>query len=100
MADRNALIERLYRSFKGVSNVSLEDAEALIAEALAAHDSRASDRLILLYAQSQCACDVALSVAHYFRFKDGEEEVDQSMVASNYRAFAKDLQNEYETEKG
>ena len=100
MADRNALIERLYRRFKGVPNFTLEDAEALIDEALEAHDDSASDSLILLYAQSQGAWDVALSVAHYFRFKDGEEEVDQSMVASNYRALAKDLQNEYETEKG
>lgn len=100
MADRNALIERLYRRFKGVPNFTLEDAEALIDEALEAHDSSASDSLIFLYAQSQGAWDIALSVAHYFRFKDGEEEVDQSMVSSNYRALAKDLQNEYESEKG
>ena len=51
MADRNALIERLYRRFKGVPNFTLEDAEALIDEALEAHDSSAPDSLILLYAQ-------------------------------------------------
>src|SRR5690625_7407105 len=100
MADRNALIERLYRRFKGVPNFTLEDAEALIDEASEAHESSASDSLILLYAQSQGAWDVALSVAHYFRFKVGEDEVDQSMVASIYRALAKDLQSAYESEKG
>lgn len=100
MADKQTLTERLYRRFKGVPNFDIKDAEELIDEALEAHDGRASDSLILLYAQAQGAWDVALSVAHYFRFTDGEESVDKSMVSDNYRRLAKDLQNEYEIEKG
>jgi len=99
-ADKQALIERLKRRFKGVPNFSEEDAADLIDEAIEANDGRASAELILLYAQAQGAWQIALGAAHYFRFSDGEEEVDKSMVADNYRKLAKDLQEEYEREKG
>lgn len=39
-------------------------------------------------------------MAHYFKFGDGEESVDKSMVADNYRKLAKDFQTEYELEVG
>jgi len=102
MADRDELIERLARRFKGVPNFDLTDAEELIDEAIEAHknDKDASDDLVLLYAQTQGAWQIAFSVAHYFRFTDGEESVDKSMVADNYRKLARDLQVEYDKEIG
>lgn len=98
--DRQTLIDRLMRRFKGVPNFNIEDAEEIVDEAIEAHDDQASANLILLYAQSQAAWQVAISVAHYFRFSDGEEEVDKSMIADNYRKLAKDLQNDYDREQG
>ena len=98
--DRQTLIDRLMRRFKGVPNFDMTDAEELVQEALESHDSDASDELLLLYAQAQGAWQVAFSVAHYFRFSDGEEEVDKSMIAESYRKLARDFQDEYEAEMG
>lgn len=99
--------DRLYRMFKGVPNFTEEDALELVEDALAEHgiaptDSVPSDkvRLITLYAQMRGAWQIAFSVAHYFRFTDGEESVDKSMVADNYRRLAQNLQRDYDIENG
>lgn len=100
MSDRDALYERLYRRFKGVPNFTEEDAKELVDEAFEAINKNASDSLILLYAQAKGAWQIAFSVAHYFNFTDGEESVDKSMIAENYRKLAKEMQNEFELAKG
>ena len=101
------LAEKLYRMFKGVPGFTEDEALELIDDAMRTHgyaptDSVPSDRirLILLYAQIQGVWQVAMSVAHYFKFSDGEESVDKSMLADNYRKLAKDLQTEYDIENG
>lgn|SRR5690606_25868142 len=101
------LAEKLYRMFKGVPGFTEDEALELIDDAMRTHgyaptDSVPSDRirLILLYAQIQGVWQVAMSVAHYFKFSDGEESVDKSMLADNYRKLAKDLQTEYDLETG
>lgn len=101
------LAEKLYRMFKGVPGFTEDEALELIDDAMRTHgyaptDSVPSDRirLILLYAQIQGVWQVAMSVAHYFKFSDGEESVDKSMIADNYRKLAKDLQTEYDIENG
>lgn len=99
MAKREELIERLNRRFKGVPNFEKADAAELIDEAYQVHDSDASAELVLMYAQFQGAWQIAFSVAHYFKFADGEESVDKSMVADNYRRLARDLQIKYDSEK-
>jgi len=73
MADEIKLAERLLRRFKGVPNFDEDDAIELVREAIELHDKDASDDLILLYAQIQGAWQIAFSVAHYFKFTDGEE---------------------------
>ena len=99
MADRvTELTERLYRRFKGVPNFDEIDAKELVEESLEVHDVDASDDLVLMYAQVQGAWQIAFSVAHYFKFSDGEESVDKSLVAENYRKLAKDLQSQYDKE--
>ena len=106
MANRTELAERLYRRFKGVPNFDLDDAQELVDESLEFHGYELSadvpadkESLILLYAQKEGAWQIAFSVAHYFKFTDGEESVDKSMVARNYRELAKDIQEEYDEEK-
>src|SRR5690625_7082487 len=107
MAEINELAERLLRRFKGVPNFDITDAEELVEESLQVHgyDHSADipagrETLVLLYAQMQGAWQIALSVAHYFSFTDGEESVDKSMVADNYRRLARDFQEDYELETG
>lgn len=97
---REELIERLLRRFKGVPNFNEEDAIDLVDEALSIHEDDASADLALLYAQYQGAWQIAMSVAHYFKFSDGEESVDKSMLADNYRKLAQDFELKYESEKG
>lgn len=106
MADSVELAERLYRRFKGVPNFEESDARELVEDAMQEHGyaptaevPKKNERLVLLYAQFQAAWQIAFSVAHYFKFVDGEEEIDKSMVSSNYRSLAKDLQEEYEKER-
>src|SRR5690625_492325 len=101
------LADMLFRRFKGVPGFTEEEALELVEDAMRAHGYAPTDsvkdgeiNLVLLYAQTQGAWQIAFSVAHYFRFTDGEESVDKSMVADNYRRLAKDLQNDYEAEKG
>lgn len=107
MADKQTLAERLLRRFKGVPNFDISDAVELVEESLTIHglDESATiptdtESLILLYAQTQGAWQIALSVAHYFKFTDGEESVDKSMVADNYRRLARDMQADYDAEVG
>ena len=101
------LAEKLYRMFKGVPGFTEDEALELIDDAMRTHGYAPTDsvpqsevNLVLLYAQTQGAWQIAFSVAHYFRFTDGEETVDKSMVADNYRQLARDLQADYDKEKG
>src|SRR5699024_1210746 len=101
------LVETLYQRFKGVPGFTEDEAESLVLDAMRTHGYAPSDsvkpneiNLVLLYAQYNGAWQIALSVAHYFKFADGEEQVDKSMIADNYRRLAKDLQDDYESEKG
>ncbi len=107
MATSAELVERLYRRFKGVPNFELTDAQELVDESLQYHGIASTANIpsdketaILLYAQVQGAWQIAFSVAHYFKFSDGEESIDKSMIADNYRRLAKDLQTEYDLEMG
>src|SRR5690554_4982121 len=93
------LAELLLKRFKGVPGFTAEDAEELVEDAMRSHGYAPTNsvpqsevNLVLLYAQTQGAWQIAFSVAHYFRFTDGEETVDKSMVADNYRQLARDLQ--------
>lgn len=101
------LAEMLYRRFKNVPSFTEDEALDLINDAMRTHGYKPSDsvkddevNLVLFYAQYQGAWQIAIGAAHYFKFGDGEESVDKSMIADNYRKLARDLQNEYETEKG
>lgn len=101
------LAELLLKRFKGVPGFTEADADDLIEDAMRTHGYAPTDsvkdsevNLVLLYAQTQGTWQIAMSVAHYFSFSDGEESVDKSMIADNYRRLARDLKNDYDTEKG
>lgn len=106
MANSTELAERLLRRFKGVPGFTLDDAMELVLEAKQVHGYAPDalipshkQRLILLYATVEGANQIAMSVAHYFKYSDGEESVDKSMIADNYRKLARDLKADYDEEK-
>lgn len=108
MATFNELETRLAARFRGVPGVTPEDIDAWLTEALYQYGyspTTAADvpddetSLVLTLAQIQGARVIALSVAHYFKYTDGEESVDKTMVAEQYRKLAADLVTEYEREK-
>lgn len=100
------LATRLYARLKGVPGFTDEEALLLVEDAMQEHgyaptSSVPTDRtnLVLLYAQMQGAWQIAFGAAHYFKFTDGEESVDKSMVADNYRRLANALETKYASEK-
>ena len=103
MATLAEMSERLFKRFKGVPNITLEDATDWTEDAMLEHGYAVvsnvpaeQERLILLFAQSQGAHQIAISTAHYFSYTDGEEQVDKSMISENYRNLASDLRNQYD----
>ena len=101
------LVIRLLQRFKGVPAFTDEDAIELINEAMQDRGYKPSDsvsqsdiKLVILHAQVLAAWQIAFSVAHYFKFSDGEESVDKSMLADNYRILARELQRELDAEIG
>ncbi|MEK3887258.1 hypothetical protein [Bacillus sp. FSL K6-3431] len=106
MATQVELAERLLKRFKGVPNYELTDAMDSVGDAMQVHGFALTadvpadkQRLVLLYAQSESAFQIAFSVAHYFKYTDGEESVDKSMIAENYRKLARELKDDYDAEK-
>jgi hypothetical protein len=106
MANYTELAQRLLKRFKGVPNISNDDADDWVEDAMLEHGYSLSDAvpsekvsLILLYAQAEGATQIALATAHFFTYTDGEEQVDKSKVSQQYRRLAQDLRNEYERKK-
>jgi Mlc titration factor MtfA (ptsG expression regulator) len=106
MATLAEMSERLLKRFKGVPNITLEDTTDWTEDALLSHGYSVADNvssentnLLLLYAQSQGAHQIAISSAHFFSYTDGEEQVDKSMISEQYRKLAADLRNQYEQTK-
>ncbi|AYV74322.1 phage protein [Niallia circulans] len=106
MANLTELSERLFKRFKGVPNITITDATDWTEEALLEHGYKTSDNipsekdsLILLYAQAEGAGQIALATAHYFSYRDGEEQVDKTKISEQYRKLASDLRSQYEQKK-
>lgn len=106
MANSLEIAERLVRRFKGVPKFELTDAQELVDDALqvlgyepSADIPADKQNIVLLYAQAEGAWQIALSTAHYFSYKDGEESVDKSKISEQYRKLAQDLRAEYERVK-
>ncbi|QOT13729.1 hypothetical protein JNUCC32_31065 (plasmid) [Paenibacillus sp. JNUCC32] len=109
MATLPELTERLAARFHNVPGVLPTDIDAWLTEALyqygyspltAADIPDDETPLVITLAQIQGARSIAFSVAHYFKYTDGEEAVDKTMVSEQYRKLAADLAAEYERERG
>lgn len=110
MNDIELQIEKLARRvlirFGDVPEFKEEEAVLFIEDSKAVHGFREDqlipnnrERLVVLYAMAEIATVVAFKSAHYFKFSDGEESVDKTKVAHNYRQLAKDLRNDYNRER-
>ncbi|WP_141431908.1 hypothetical protein [Bacillus sp. 03113] len=106
MATLAELSERLLKRFKNVPNVAIEDTNDWTEESMLAHGYQSTstvptdqETLILLYAQAEGLSQISLATAHYFKYTDGEEQVDKTMIPEQYRKLAKDIREEYERKK-
>lgn len=100
------LAERVILRFREVPEFSHEDALLFVEDSKYVHGYTENqlipakdERLVALYAMKEVAMSVAFQSAHYFKFTDGEESIDKTRVAHNYRQLAKDYLNEYNREK-
>jgi hypothetical protein len=89
------LATRLQNKFRDVPNVALEDCTDWVTDAVALHGNDTDEQLVLLLAQAEGARNIALNVAHYFRYSDGDESVDKTMLSEQYIRIANEFQNAY-----
>lgn len=54
---------------------------------------------LLAYGSAELALQIALDAARFFKYTDGEETVDKSMIAKEYRAFAAMFKADYLAEE-
>lgn len=98
MSRRDELIKIIKNRFSGVPMFGDDDAESLIDDAIYLHSEDSSTELLLLYAQYQGAWKIAIGTAYYFKFSDGEESIDRTATADNYRKLASDFKKLYDKE--
>lgn len=101
-----SLATRLHAKFKNVPNVTLTDCETWVNDAIVLHGFKVSEPLpqdqvplVIMLAQSLGARDIALQVAHYFSYTDGDESVDKTMLAEQYRTTANEFLIAYNNAK-
>lgn len=102
MATTADLTARLFAKFSKVPNVTEADALTWLNEATALHGYDTPDLVpnadigaLILLAQAEGCRSIALSVAHYFSYTDGDESVDKTMLVTQYRNMASDFENAY-----
>lgn len=54
---------------------------------------------LLAYSSSELALQIALDAARFFKYTDGEETVDKSMISKEYREFAGIFKSDYLAEE-
>lgn len=105
MATLQTMTKRLARRFEAVSALPADAALLTMADTfetfgyVADADVLTSDiNKLLAYASAELATLVAINSASYFKYTDGEEAVDKSMVPKEYRQLAKQFRAEYQAE--
>lgn len=98
-----AIEMRLQRRFKNVEATEIADVakDTITALGYASVDAVPTSDInrIIAYASYQLATDIAVNSSSYFSYKDGEESVDKTTIAENYRKLAADFKSEYESEE-
>jgi hypothetical protein len=93
------LVTRLQSKFRNVPNVTQEDCNDWVADAVTLHGNETDTVLVLTLAQAIGARSIALNVAHYFSYSDGDESVDKTMLADQYLRIATEFQTAYTNNK-
>lgn len=103
MANKVEISALLYNRFNNVPSLTMDDTNAVVDEMVIVFelnelDIPAKDVMKLMaYASSEMAMKIALNTAHYFKFTDGEESIDKSLVSENYRKLAKDYRGQFDS---
>lgn len=104
MATMNELATRLLQKFKNVPNVTIEDAEEWMQEALERHGVKNGDPkylpknevyLVIILGQAEGARRIALDTGHFFRYQDGDEMVDKTTVSEHWLRMANSFETDY-----
>lgn len=103
----NELVAIILPKFSHIPNVNEEVVNRWIQEAVFQHGYDEigyvppSDKMALLNLILATACaELAVNAARFFRWQDGEELVDKSMVSAQYRQMAQFYMNEYQKLSG
>ena len=108
MATQSQMTERLAKRFTAVTaQPALTTAAAdVMADTFelfgygASADVPVTDiQRLLAYSSAELALQIALDAARFFKYTDGEESVDKSMVSKEYREFALRFKADYEAEE-
>ena len=106
MAKLSTLTERLSKRFEQVSALPSDAAVntmqytfELFGYEYDADVPVADIARLLAYASSELSTQVAVNAASYFKYTDGEESVDKSMISKEYRELAATFRNEYHAEE-
>lgn len=107
MATTQDFINKIVAKFSGVPNVDYSVAERWVTEALPQHgystveDVPDNELTALTYLVMAIACgELAVNAVHFFRWQDGDELVDKSMITTQYRQMAKYYMQEYQRVSG
>lgn len=101
MATLNDLATRLQYKFKDVPNVTIDDCLEWVQTALEIHGTTVDTLpdnevyLIMLLGQAEGARNIALRVAHFFKYQDGDEQIDKTMLTQQYLRMANEFDQLY-----
>lgn len=92
--------ERLTKRFRNVPGVTGDDVADWVSEAeaesgLIESDIETDNNAILYLAFSIGCTAIAADAARYFKYTDGEENVDKTNIFANYMQLAKDARKTY-----
>lgn len=89
--------ERLQSRLSKVPGVTLADIDAWLAEALVESDFTEEENAnaVFYLALSFAYEAIAADSASYFKYTDGEESVDKSMIFENYKKLATESRKQY-----
>ena len=108
MATLTQMTERLSKRFTAVTAQPALESAAIDVMAdtfeLFGYDASADVPItelnrLLAYSSSELALQIALDAARFFKYADGEESVDKTMVSKEYRAFATIFKADYLAEE-
>lgn len=106
MATLATMIERLARRFNAVTALPADAAELTMIDTFESFGYKTDADVpvtdinrLLAFASAELATQVAINAASYFKYTDGEESVDKSMVSKQYRELAAQFRIEFAAEE-